>query len=111
MEGCMMKDVRATRYLLPVALILFTLLLSPNALAKVGQITQYQVANSPNYITAGPDGNLWFTAQLPQNFKVAQIRTTTPGGQTTPIRSIIPTPSSIPRGLTARPPSKVWFSD
>ena len=54
----MMKDIRATRYLFPVALILFTLLLSPNALAKVGQITQYPVLTGPYYITAGPDGNL-----------------------------------------------------
>src|SRR5258708_37385353 len=96
MEGCMMKDVRATRYLLPVALTLFTLLFSPNALAKVGQITQYQVANSPNYITAGPGCNLWFTAQLPQKFKVALIGSITPGAQTTPIRLIIPTPYANP---------------
>src|SRR5947209_20032947 len=107
----MMKDVRATRYLFPVALILFTLLLSPNALAKVGQITQYPVLTGPYYITAGPDGNLWFTAHFPDQFKVAQIVKITPGGQTTPIRYSIPTPDSIPGGLTTGPDGKLWFTE
>src|SRR5450759_4689045 len=49
---------------------------SGSALAAVGDITEYAVptaSSTPNYITAGPDGNLWFTESLGN--RVAQVTT------------------------------------
>jgi virginiamycin B lyase len=59
--------------------------------------------SSPGAITAGPDGNLWFT-NLPTN-KIGRI--TTSGTITE-----FPLPaSSTPLGITAGPDSKLWFTN
>jgi streptogramin lyase len=70
-------------------------------------ITEYPIptANSnPDVITAGPDGNLWFT-ELSAN-KIGRI---TPQGLITEFT--IPTANSQPFGITAGPDGNVWFTE
>lgn len=59
-------------------------------------------ARTPTFITAGPDGNLWFTESA--NNDVGKI--TTSG-----VITIYPLPSAgaIPAGITAGPDGNVWF--
>ena len=56
----------------------------------------------PGEITAGPDGNLWFT-------EVAGIGQITPAGQVTEFS--IPTPKSAPGGIIAGPNDTLWFTE
>src|SRR5262249_14061994 len=58
----------------------------------------------PVGITAGPDGNLWFT-ELGTN----QIGRITPAGVVTEFR--IPTAGGGPYGITAGPDSNLWFTE
>src|SRR6266581_5076413 len=70
-------------------------------------ITEYPIptANSnPAVITAGPDGNLWFT-ELSAN-KIGRI---TPQGLITEFT--IPTANSQPFGITAGPDGNLWFTE
>ncbi len=57
-----------------------------------------------NDITAGPDGNLWFTAG-----ETSQIGRITPGGQITLFR--LPRAQSDPFGITAGPDGTLWFTE
>jgi len=56
----------------------------------------------PESITAGPDGNMWFT-----EFWTNRIGRLTPTGALTEFA--IPTPDSGPRGIVAGPDGNVWF--
>jgi len=56
-------------------------------------------------ITAGPDGNLWFTANTPAD-KI--VRITTAGSVS---EFAIPTSFSSPAGITAGPDGKLWFTE
>jgi streptogramin lyase len=56
----------------------------------------------PESITAGPDGNMWFT-----EFWTNRIGRLTPGGALTEFP--IPTPESAPRGIVAGPDGNLWF--
>ena len=71
-----------------------------------GTITEFPLpsANSaPDGITAGPDGNLWFTES-----QIAKIGRITPGGQITEF----PIPSNdLPYAITAGPDGNLWFTD
>jgi streptogramin lyase len=79
-----------------------------------GQITQFDVpfhhgqgpyaalGPGPTDITAGPDGNLWFTEQFAGN-----IVKMTPQGVFTEYP--IPTPLVIPTMITAGPDGNLWF--
>ncbi len=58
---------------------------------------------TPTAITAGPDGNIWFTAG-------SQVFRSTPDGQVTGF-SLGFTPDSIPGGITAGPDGGLWFTD
>jgi streptogramin lyase len=60
--------------------------------------------SSPREITAGPDGNLWFTEQSAN--KIGRI---TPGTFFTEFP--IPTASSVPIGITAGPDGNLWFTE
>lgn len=77
-----------------------------------GTITEYALTGAastvPWWITAGPDGNLWFTEQ----------RTTAdPGyvGRITPTGTLtefaIPTAGAIPTGIAAGADGNLWFTD
>jgi virginiamycin B lyase len=60
--------------------------------------------STPVGITAGPDGNLWFT-ELTAN----QIGRITPGGGLTEFP--LPTDNSQPAGITAGPDGNLWFTE
>ena len=70
-------------------------------------INEYAIptANSgPAGITAGPDGNVWFTESHAN--KIGQI---TPKGKVTEFA--IPTRDSVPAGITAGPDGNLWFTE
>jgi streptogramin lyase len=62
-------------------------------------------SSNPRYITAGPDGNLWFTEQ-----GTARIGRITPGGALTEFSQGI-TANSSPTGITAGPDGNLWFTE
>jgi virginiamycin B lyase len=55
-------------------------------------------------ITAGPDGNLWFTEDAGNN--IGRITTT---GEITEFP--IPTPQSGPHGIAVGPDGNLWFTE
>ena len=63
-----------------------------------------QRAANRTAITAGPDGNLWFTEEGAN--KIGRI---TPSGRITEFP--IPTASSGPDGITAGPDGNLWFTE
>ena len=73
------------------------------ALATAQAITEFPIpsGNSPFDLTAGPDGNLWFTES--QGNRVGRV---TPGGVITEFT--IPTANSFPGGITAGPDGNLW---
>ncbi len=84
----------------------------PDWILKVradGTVTAFQAGNGtgqsgtgPEHITAGPDGNLWFT-----EFWTNRIGRMTPSGALTEFP--IPTPDSAPRGIVSGPDHALWF--
>src|SRR5262249_14893496 len=58
----------------------------------------------PSSISAGPDGNLWFTE--PDANQIGRI---TPAGQITLFN--VPTPGSQPTGIAAGPNGNLWFTE
>jgi streptogramin lyase len=72
-----------------------------------GDITEFPLPNpnsSPVRITAGPDGNLWFT-----EFGGNSIGRITPTGTITEFP--LPDAASGPAGITAGPDGNVWFTE
>ncbi|MEK7559212.1 MAG: C39 family peptidase [Patescibacteria group bacterium] len=69
-------------------------------------ITEFPIVNgnTPYGITAGPDGNIWFTEYYAN--KIGRI---TPGGVITIF--LIPTSLSSPEGITAGPDGNIWFTE
>jgi hypothetical protein len=59
--------------------------------------------SSPNFIAAGPDGNVWFTP-----FHGDRVGRITPDGFVTEFTAGI-SPGATPRGITAGPDGNVWF--
>src|SRR5476649_579595 len=59
----------------------------------------------PLGITAGPDGNLWFTEQ--NGNRIGRI---TPAGVVTEFSAGI-TPSALPGGIAAGPDGSLWFTE
>ncbi len=81
--------------------------LLPVSLAAAASLIEFAVPTSgstPAGITAGPDGNLWFT-ELNGN-KIGRI---TPAGAISEFP--IPTPGSGPFGITAGPDGNLWFTE
>ncbi len=85
--------------------------MAPNTIGRIttgGQITEFSNGISPfsfpNSITAGADGNLWFTETL-----AGQIGCITPEGQVTEFSKGI-TPNSVPETITAGPDGNLWFT-
>src|SRR5216683_3192523 len=75
--------------------------------AAVGTITEYPIptgSSEPTGITAGPDGNLWFTESNAN--KVAKV---TPSGVFTEYP--VPTLNSQPFYITAGPDGNLWFTE
>ena len=75
------------------------------AVPPAGQVTEYKLKGSFAFagITAGPDGNAWFTADSPD--KIDKI--TTSG---TPTEYALPSESE-PAGIAAGPDGNLWFAD
>jgi hypothetical protein len=76
-------------------------------ITPAGAVTEFPIptANSQPYgITAGPDGNLWFTEYLGN--RVGRI---TPAGAVTEFA--VPTAGSLPLGITAGPDGNLWFTE
>ena len=92
--------------LLSLLLCVLTLT-APAALALSGKIREVAVPTAGSGlvgITAGPDGNLWFTEQNAS--KIGRI--TTAGAIT---EFAVPTASSEPGGITAGPDGNLWFTE
>jgi len=62
------------------------------------------VNSGPSGITAGPDGNLWFT-----EIDASKIGRITPSGTITEFPT--PTAHSAPAGITAGPDGNLWFTE
>jgi hypothetical protein len=75
-----------------------------------GQITTFtnglNVGSAPNELTAGPDGNLWFT-DVGTTRAIGRI---TPGGQITEFSTGLPA-TSRPLSISAGPDGNLWFDD
>src|SRR5262249_23140257 len=74
---------------------------------QTGSVTAFNVgttSSSPSSISAGPDGNLWFTE--PDANEIGRI---TPAGQRTPFH--LPTPGSQPTGIVAARNGNIWFTE
>jgi virginiamycin B lyase len=69
-----------------------------------GKVTKFASPNFADKITAGPDGNLWFT-----EFGTDRIGRITTAGKITEFP--VPTQSSAPTGLTSGPDGNVWFTE
>jgi streptogramin lyase len=70
-----------------------------------GTITEFAVTSfsgGPNWITSGPDGNLWFTGEP------GTIKRITPAGVVTPFA--IPSGTNAD-GITAGPDGNLWFCE
>ena len=68
--------------------------------ASVGQVTEFPISTAdtqPGPITAGPDGNLWFSEQ-------GAIGRITPSGEVTAF------PVHSPTGIEGGPDGNIWFT-
>src|SRR5438034_737511 len=74
------------------------------ALARGHEFTIPTAGSYPWGITAGPDGNLWFTEYSGNNIG----RITTSGAIT---EFPLPTANSAPFGITAGPDGNLWFTE
>jgi streptogramin lyase len=63
------------------------------------------ITSAPNYIAAGPDGNIWFT-----EYDGNRIGRITPNGTVTEFITGI-TSGSGPSGITAGPDGNIWFTE
>jgi len=72
-----------------------------------GTVTTFPVASPPYFITAGPDGNLWFT-----RISANAIGRITPAG----VFTSFPLPKCgddffcVPEGITTGPNGNLWFT-
>jgi serine/threonine protein kinase/streptogramin lyase len=86
-----------------------------NCSSSVGVITEFSVPGEPEEITAGPDGNLWFTENFPSqtSTSINKIGRLTPTGTLTEFS--VPTPSDNTSlglsGITAGPDGNLWFAE
>src|SRR5258708_17752100 len=73
------------------------------ACAAAGTVTEFNVPSGTAFgITAGPDGNLWFTDN-----GASAIGRITPSGSI----SLFPVPGSTPEYITAGADGNLWFTD
>jgi hypothetical protein len=80
-----------------------------SGIARGQVITEFPVptgSSQPYGITAGPDGNLWFTENGIAGNKIGRITT---AGVITEFP--LPNASSAPRGIAAGPDGNLWFTE
>jgi hypothetical protein len=75
-------------------------------------ITEFTISTALNYpepeqITAGPDGNLWFTEYFGGTSKIGTINPTSHAIT----EFTVPTANSSPYGITAGPDGNLWFTE
>src|SRR5258708_19338942 len=76
-------------------------------ISPIGTLTEFTLPtpkSEPYGITAGPDGDLWFT-----EFQGNQIGRITPIGTLTEFR--MTTPATSPNGITRGPDGNFWFTE
>jgi len=76
-----------------------------------GVFTEYPIPTAssiPRDITAGPDGNLWFTEVSSTSLPSSVAKVTTSGAVT---EYPIPAAGSDPAGIVAGPDGKLWFTE
>jgi streptogramin lyase len=72
----------------------------------LGNITEFGgVTGSPSRITAGPDGNLWFTEPFRFDNRIGRITT---AGVITEFQLTSP---ASPQGIVAGPDGNLWFTE
>jgi streptogramin lyase len=81
-----------------------------------GQITEYALPpaepgriTGPGRITAGPDGNVWFTEPGDNLVRLSRIGRITPDGTITEFST--PTSNSGPTGITTGSDGNIWFME
>ena len=78
------------------------------AAAPTGHFKVFRVPTSgsdPRHVTAGPDGNMWFTES---NLNVGQIGRIDAAGNVTEF--VVPTPGSQPDDIVSGPDGALWFT-
>ena len=91
-----------TRIIGGIVLALTAMLPAPAASAQT--ITEFPTSDSgPVDITAGPDGNVWFTGYL-----AGTIGRITPAGTVT---EFLNDPNNGPAGITVGPDGNLWYAD
>jgi virginiamycin B lyase len=104
--GLMIALERVTHLFGVFSLLILGILVSNSLPVHAATITEYSIPTAGSYpegITAGPDGNLWFTESSPS--KIGRI---TPTGT---ITEFSVTWSSEPQGITAGPDGNIWFTE
>ncbi len=101
--------------IVPVMLAVLALS-APTATADpLGEVTEFSTGlaagSLPEWIAAGPDGNLWFTdLHFPNDGETRQIGRIAPSGQITEFTTGLH-PGADPVGIAAGPDGDLWFAD
>src|SRR5437667_256048 len=99
-----MRLGRVALILVSVGVLVGILAGPAQALQRFSEYPVPTTNSQPEYITSGPDGNLWFTENLGN--KIGRITT---GGVIT--EYAIPTGGSYPEGIAAGPDGNLWFTE
>lgn len=75
-----------------------------------GQPTYYGLGRTPDDVAAGPDGNVWFTADESGPDERGRVGRITPAGAVTEFGDGLRA-QSVPGDVTAGPDGNVWFTD
>src|SRR5579883_403985 len=108
------RGKRLYRVLVPALVVLSTIFLvsctnstaSTTPASAAGTIVEFRLPTrgSPEAITAGPDGNLWFTEKVGN--RIGRI---TPQGQISEFP--LPTSNSFPAEIVSGPDGNLWFTE
>src|SRR5438445_4888517 len=103
-----MEEVTMRRLALAAILVIAIFVASAaSPSGRAGRIKEFPVptaGSAPGDITAGPDGNMWFTESVGNN--IGRIN---PTGVVTEFP--VPTPSSYPAGIARGPDGNLWFTE
>ena len=108
----MKRGATATRLVALACALSFAALAAPSgaSAALIGEVTEFSTGITPNsvpsQITAGPEGDLWFTERA--ELVSTNIGRITPAGEVTqfPILAF-----SEPQGIALGPEGKLWFAE
>ena len=103
------EDMKSRIRITGIVLTLFLFVLFGSLTANAAMIDEFPIPTAGSWpigITAGPDGNLWFTENQGTVTNIGRI---TPAGVITEFP--IPTASSSPWAITAGPDGNLWFTE